>query len=106
MRFIEELVGLIAFFMVARSAIAAIGGMARGSAPNPPQPPQAATATDIRTSGELHKDPTCGTFVAASTAYTVVEDGVLLYFCSKECRDRFQSGRNSKRWGKSTTVRS
>lgn len=39
--------------------------------------------------GELKKDPVCGTFVPASTAFHKVVQGQPQYFCSAECRDKF-----------------
>jgi len=39
----------------------------------------------------LQKDPVCGTFVAASTEFQKVKDGKNYYFCSAECRDRFDT---------------
>lgn len=37
----------------------------------------------------LKKDPVCGTFVAAGTAFQKTKGGETYYFCSAECRDRF-----------------
>jgi YHS domain-containing protein len=108
-RFVEELVGLVFFFLVARSALSALWTMLRGGdpAPNPSHPAPRQTAHgEIPTSGELRKDPVCGTFVATTTVYTAASCGDTVYFCSKECRDKYQSNQNGKRWGKSTSVRS
>jgi YHS domain-containing protein len=108
-RFVGELISLIFFFLVVRSVIAGIRSGLRGgtSVPNPAHRPAQPTEPDeIRTSGELRKDPVCGTFVATTTAYTAAEDASTVYFCSKECRDRYQSNRTNKRWGKGTAVRS
>ncbi len=66
-RFLSELVGLIFFFMVVRSAVSGLSQVMRGggSIPKPdfrtPQPQPQGDA--MRTSGELRKDPVCGTFV-------------------------------------------
>jgi YHS domain-containing protein len=40
--------------------------------------------------GELRRDPVCGTFVAADTAVRKTLKGETVYFCSTECRDRYQ----------------
>jgi YHS domain-containing protein len=109
LRFFSEFVTLIVFFLVMRSAVSAVWKMLGGgfSVRNPsfrqgvPQP------DGIRTSGELRKDPVCGTFVSTSTPYTKFSEGTTSYFCSKECLDLFKSGRDTqKQWQKSTVGRS
>lgn len=42
-------------------------------------------------SSVLKKDPVCGTYVAASTGITHQTHGETLYFCSKECRDKYRA---------------
>jgi YHS domain-containing protein len=37
---------------------------------------------------ELHKDPVCGTYVAASTPYQRTSTGQVFYYCSTECRGK------------------
>jgi YHS domain-containing protein len=38
---------------------------------------------------ELKKDPVCGTYVSAATGVSRSVQGHMIYFCSKECRDKF-----------------
>jgi YHS domain-containing protein len=40
---------------------------------------------------KLIRDPVCGTFVAPSTARSLTSGGQTHYFCSEECRVKFQS---------------
>lgn len=40
-------------------------------------------------SGELKRDPVCGTFVPASTTFQKMVRGQSYHFCSAECRDKF-----------------
>ena len=40
--------------------------------------------------GELKKDPVCGTFISAATAFQKSAGGQTYYFCSTECRDKFK----------------
>lgn len=40
--------------------------------------------------GELKRDPVCGTFVPASTAFVKQVGGDTIHFCSADCRDKFQ----------------
>lgn len=53
----------------------------RPSATQPPPP--------SRTTGVLHKDPVCGTYVAEESALTRSVNGHAVYFCSAQCRDRY-----------------
>jgi YHS domain-containing protein len=39
--------------------------------------------------GELKKDPACGTYIAAATSIQQTVGGEMFYFCSKECRDKY-----------------
>jgi YHS domain-containing protein len=60
---------------------ASSGGAAGGTGqPRPPNPP---------TTGELKRDPVCGTFVPMSTQFQKTVRGEVRYFCSAECRDKF-----------------
>jgi YHS domain-containing protein len=109
MRFLGEALSALFFFLLVRSAVTAVWQGFRGSMsiPNPAyQEPGKKPDPGIQTSGELHKDPTCGTFVLTSTAFTLAGDGVTYYFCSKDCRELYQAERRKNKWGKSTTVRS
>jgi uncharacterized protein len=38
---------------------------------------------------EMVQDPVCGVYVACGKAISAVVDGKTVYFCSKECRDRY-----------------
>jgi YHS domain-containing protein len=51
-----------------------------------PVPPRQAP---VSLGGELKKDPVCGTYVPITASLTRNVNGQVLYFCSKECRDRY-----------------
>lgn len=40
-------------------------------------------------SGELKKDPACGTYISAATSLKEIVGGETCYFCSKQCRDKY-----------------
>lgn len=40
--------------------------------------------------GKLKRDPVCGTYVPASTAFKTQVGGETIHFCSAECRNKFQ----------------
>ena len=43
----------------------------------------------------LHRDPVCGVHVAEEISFPLREAGETLYFCSPECRDRYQNAAQS-----------
>jgi uncharacterized protein len=43
------------------------------------------------TGEDLVKDPYCGTYVPESSAFTVDINGETLYFCSKECLEKYKA---------------
>jgi uncharacterized protein len=92
-RFILEFLALLMFFAVARAVIAAAGRLFTGGmhAPPPTSPTHQGSSRDamMQSSGELRKDPVCGTFVPISTSLKRVVNGEMVYFCSADCRDRF-----------------
>jgi len=52
--------------------------------------------TDDRPTGEVippreARDPVCGMIVEPSTAKSSVHDGRVYYFCSQECRKKFET---------------
>jgi hypothetical protein len=49
--------------------------------PSPAPPPPTPT-------GELHKDPVCGTYVAESTPFRRQMNGRTVYYCSGACREK------------------
>ena len=53
-----------------------------------PAPPQKGPPT-VPAGGELKKDPVCGTFISTATAIQKRLGGETYYFCSAECRDKF-----------------
>jgi YHS domain-containing protein len=55
-------------------------GGAGAAQPRRPDPP---------VTGELKRDPVCGTFVPMSTQFQKTVGGETKYFCSAECRDKF-----------------
>jgi YHS domain-containing protein len=59
--------------------------MKSGSAPGAqPQP-----SNQIPLTGELKKDPVCGTYIAAATSIKKTVAGQTIHFCSEDCRDKY-----------------
>jgi YHS domain-containing protein len=52
---------------------------------------------EVPLTGELKKDPVCGTYTAAATSVHQIVGGQTYYFCSVECRDKFALQTASRR---------
>jgi YHS domain-containing protein len=53
--------------------------------------PQAADPrASVPRSGELKKDPVCGTYVSESSEYRTTLHGKTVYFCSESCLRRYE----------------
>jgi YHS domain-containing protein len=44
----------------------------------------------VPAAGELKKDPVCGTYVSTAASLSRSVGGEVVYFCSKECRDKYR----------------
>ena len=53
--------------------------------------PTEARSASVPLGGDLKKDPVCGTFVSTGTSVKKSVDGMVVHFCSVECRDKFQA---------------
>jgi YHS domain-containing protein len=58
--------------------------------PRPSQPAQA-SGRQVPLTGELKKDPACGTYISAATSIQEKLGSETFYFCSKQCRDKYVS---------------
>jgi YHS domain-containing protein len=78
--FIDFILPLL-LFLIVRSVLGSLFKRGRGTqVQNRPEPSP---------SMELKKDPVCGTYVSPATGVSRSVQGHLIYFCSKECRDKF-----------------
>ena len=80
--FFEDFILPLLLFLIVRSIIGSLFKRTRGN-PGQQQPSQAPASM------ELKKDPVCGTYVSPATGVSRSVQGHLIYFCSKECRDKF-----------------
>jgi YHS domain-containing protein len=111
LRFLGEFVSFIFFLLLMRSVISGVWQLVRGSISiqNPAYQPQRAGSRGEPVTGELRKDPVCGTFVATTTAWTRTIEGKPVYYCSKQCFEKVsaadpRAGQTSG-WEKSTAGR-
>jgi YHS domain-containing protein len=54
------------------------------SAPDAPRP-----SNQVPLTGELKKDPVCGTYIATATSIKERLGGETVHFCSQQCRDKY-----------------
>ncbi len=96
-RALLELIITIIIAMAARailtSVMRGIGNAGRGSfgggvSNNAPDPGPPRSAPTPQPTGELHKDPVCGTYVAESTTFRRQVSGQTFYYCSDACREK------------------
>ena len=88
-RTILELVITILVAMVARAVIGSVvKGFGNAAAAARQAHPQQQQQTEAKPTGELHKDPVCGTYVAESTAFQRRASGKTFYYCSDACRSK------------------
>jgi YHS domain-containing protein len=82
-RFFIQLLVYLVLFLVLRAVLTSLFSSSRSGkvATRPASSPPA--------TGELKKDPVCGTYVSASASLSRTVNGETLYFCSPECRDKY-----------------
>jgi len=61
-----------------------------GSRPAAPRPGPTPGRAPERIGGDLVQDPVCGTYIPKSRAIVVGSGDSARYFCSPECRDKYQ----------------
>lgn len=70
-----------------------MGIIARGfgelMGPRPSQQAPAPGGGQVPLTGELKKDPACGTYISAATSLQEKVGSETFYFCSKQCRDKY-----------------
>ena len=92
-RAILYLIGFMLVMSVIRSVLGILGkafsGLSDTSSPQAGPSGSRAPASPASV-GELKKYPVCGTFISTSTAFQKFSQGQTYYFCSTECRDKFQ----------------
>ena len=73
-------------FLLLRSLL---GNFMRGSRSKSVEPRAPQSPVSHERVADLKKDPVCGTYVSTDASVTRSVKGEVIYFCSKECRDRF-----------------
>jgi YHS domain-containing protein len=89
-RFIQ-FIGWLFLFLVARSLISGIVRAFKDASSTVTNPPGPTAPGELPSAGELRKDPVCETYISVPSPWAKLVKGETVYFCSKECRDRFKS---------------
>jgi YHS domain-containing protein len=86
MRSLYEIFVFLLFFLALRGIIRQFMAGFRSSRNSPSAGSRPSSAVAV---GELKKDPVCGTYVSTAASLTQMVHGAPVYFCSKECRDKY-----------------
>ncbi len=87
MRYLFEILSWVFIFLAIRVILRNLLAGYRRSRPAPGA--RSGEQSAVPTGGELKKDPICGTYVSTATSLSLNSHGQLVYFCSKECRDKY-----------------
>jgi len=87
-RAIFELLLVVIVITVIRSVLGIIAKGLSGAA-QANRPAQRSSGQQVPLSGELKKDPACGTYISAASSIKETVAGQTFYFCSKQCRDKY-----------------
>jgi YHS domain-containing protein len=90
-RIIFELLLTVVVLTVLKSIVGIVlKGFAQAMKPNSTSPAAGPRpSSQVPLTGELKKDPVCGTYIAAATAIKEKVGGQTFHFCSQECRDKY-----------------
>jgi len=90
-RVIFELLLTVVVITVLRSIIGIVlKGFGQAMRPGSPPPSGAPhPSAQVPLSGELKKDPVCGTYISTATSIKERTGGQTLHFCSQQCRDKY-----------------
>jgi len=90
-RIILWLLGIVVMISVLRSVIGIVfkGFAGMVSPASNQQARQTPGGGQVPLTGELKKDPACGTYIAAASSLKETVGGETFYFCSKQCRDKY-----------------
>src|ERR1700731_4466245 len=89
-RVIFWLLGLVVIISILRGVIGIIfKGLGELVSPRSRKPGGQSPSNSVPLTGELKKDPACGTYIAAANSIHETVGGETFYFCSRQCRDKY-----------------
>ena len=84
------LILIAAFFIVRALKNSLEARKAEKAVPSAPPPPKEPTVGARQSAEEMALDPVCGSYVPLSAAVRATEGGKTVYFCSEDCRGRYE----------------
>ncbi|MCC6502161.1 MAG: hypothetical protein IT362_03365 [Deltaproteobacteria bacterium] len=82
---------LIAVFFIVRALKNSLEAKKQMKAPSAPPQPKEPTGPPREKAEEMALDPVCGSYVPLSSAVKSTDSGKTVYFCSEDCRGRYES---------------
>lgn len=64
-------------------------GVSQAMKPGTGMPGAPRPSNQVPLTGELKKDPVCGTYIAAASSIKETVAGQTIHFCSAQCRDKY-----------------
>ncbi len=64
-------------------------GFAQAMKPGAGMPGAPRPSNQVPLTGELKKDPVCGTYISTASSIKETVSGQTIHFCSAECRDKY-----------------
>jgi len=64
-------------------------GVSQAMKPGSNSPGAPRPSNQVPLTGELKKDPVCGTYIAAASSIKETVAGQTIHFCSAQCRDKY-----------------
>lgn len=89
LRFVVILVAGLLLISVVRSIVGTILRGFNDLMKTSSTTPETTRRPEVPVTGELKKDPVCGTYVSTATAFKKITGPETVYFCSEDCRDRY-----------------
>ena len=92
MGFLGRLIRFVFWVLLVSWVIKLVGRMLGGSSNAPARQAGASPGNDMPVNGkQLVKDPVCGMHMAQELALPMNSNGETQYFCSPECREKYES---------------
>ncbi len=88
-RAVATLIEWMFLFVIVRSVINSVVRFFRSTS-EAATPPVRTQPGELHSAGELRKDPVCETYISVPSPWAKLVKGETVYFCSKECRERFR----------------
>jgi YHS domain-containing protein len=64
-------------------------GVSQAMKPGSSSPGAPRSSNQVPLTGDLKKDPVCGTYIAAASSIKETVAGQTIHFCSAQCRDKY-----------------